>query len=69
MDSDADGVPSEFFDYFKVLIKNLSFFLFFFLDFLKALNKLTIFLGLNFTYALCPSKNSGFMHSRLSYMS
>ena len=64
MDSDAEGVPSEFFDYFKVLKKKN-----FWVCFFRSLQiSLSNFLGLYFTYGLCPS-NSGFMHSRLSYLS
>ena len=66
MDSDAEGVPSEFFDYFKVLEKKKKHFWVFF--FLSLQISLSNFLGLYFTYGLCLS-NSGFMHSRFSYLS
>ena len=36
MDSDAEGVPSEFFDYFKVLEKKKNTFGFFFLEVFKS---------------------------------
>ena len=71
MDSDAEGVPSEFFDYFKVLEKKKKkkkkkhFWVFFFVSLQISLSN---FLGLYFTYGLCLS-NSGFMHSRFSYLS
>ena len=67
MDSDAEGVPSEFFDYFKVLEKKKKKTLLgFFFGSLQI--SLSNFLGLYFTYGLCLS-NSGFMHSRFSYLS
>lgn len=61
MDSDAEGVPSEFFDYFKV-----NGVLCFCRPNLYESGRNLVFVG---TYFFCCHSLSGFMHPRFSDMS